>query len=262
MIVRAIVAMVVVVACGWSAAYAQGQGLAVAGPTDPTHGFPHFYQDKTGRSLEPCLDSETPGDPCGIADIAEPIAFPTKRPVPDRFFYWMATARIRGLGGNTSNRADLMMGLEGAFARPGADADGKQIVFARWRFRVPRGLLANATYTVTHPFGVNAITADATGAIDFTDDQGCATVPPACDFAVVLTATNIGPFLTWDSSDTAPPAGYIGDANIEHAVTGSPFHTNLFRIDGPNVAGPNRNTIETNLFAIIGKSSPPSSPLR
>src|SRR5262249_13922382 len=160
------------------------------GPVDPVHGFPQFYRDKTGRSLQPCLDTDRPGDPCGIADFRR-IVFPAT--FPGRFVYWRATTRIRGLGGNISNPADL------AIAPPGGVADGKQIVVARWRIRARRGLLALATYTVTHPFGVKTVVADATGAIDVADDQGCATAPPACDFTLVLTATDIGPFLAWDA---------------------------------------------------------------
>jgi hypothetical protein len=250
----AIIATITVVACGSPAAYAQGQGFAQAGPIDPATSFPQFYQDMRGRALEQCLDASE-ADLCGIAaavpNPAQPIVFPTN--FPPEFFYWRATARIRGLGGNISNRADLMMGLGGAFAPPGTVADGRQIVFARWHLRIPRGLVANATYTVTHPFGVKTIVTDATGAADITDDQGCVSVPPACGFALALAATNLGPFLTWDSTGPAPPVGFIGDPNIDHTVTGSPFGINVFRIDGPNVAGPNRNTIQTNLFAITGK---------
>ena len=251
----AIIPMMMVVACGSSVAYAQGQGFAHAAPVDPADTFPLFYRDKTGRALEQCLDaSET--DPCGIAagvpDSTRPIVFPTN--FPNEFFYWRAAARIRGLGGNDSNRADLMMSIEATFAPPGAAGDGKPIVLARWHLRIPRGLVANATYTVTYPFGVKTVVTDAKGAVEVTDDQGCVTVPPACDFTRVLTATNLGPFLTWDSTAPAPPAGFVGDPNIDHPITGSPLGTNFFRIEGPNAAGPYRNTIQSNLFAITGKT--------
>jgi len=244
------------VAAGISpAAQAQGQGFAQAGPINPLTSFPKFYRDKTGLALEECLDASE-ADPCGIAatlpNPAEPIVFPTN--FPSEFFYWRATARIRGLGGNDSNRADLMMGIEGAFAPPGSAADGKPIVFAHWHLRIHRGLVANSRYTVTHPFGVKTIATDANGAADVTDDQGCVTVPPACDFTLGLAATNLGPFLRWDSTAPAPPGGFAGDPNTEHTITGSPFGTNFFRIDGPNAAGPNRNRIQSDRFAITGKT--------
>src|SRR5690349_12336471 len=97
-VLRPIAAMVMVAACGPPTAYAQGQGFARAGPIDTASSFPQFYQDKTGRALEQCLDAgET--DPCGITasvpDPDQPIVFPTN--FPSEFFYWRAAARIRGL---------------------------------------------------------------------------------------------------------------------------------------------------------------------
>jgi len=239
-----------------SDAHAQAQGLASVGPTDPGNGFPQFYQDKAGLALEPCLASQAVGDPCGIAaDVpipTSPIVFPTN--FPDEFFYWQGTSRIRPLAGSNNFRADLTMALEGAFGgATGGVVNGEQIVFARFRFRVNGGLVPNATYTVTFPFGVKTFVASATGTINVTDDQGCGAVPPACNFAGVLTSSNVGPFLKWDATAPAPPAGYIGNANVDHTITGSPFNTNFLRIVGPNVGGPGVNTIQTNLFTITGK---------
>jgi len=131
--------------------------------------------------------------------------------------------------------------------------DGDQAVFARFRFRVIGGLVPGATYTVTYPFGVKTFVASATGTINFTDDQGCTATPPACDFTSVLTTTNAGPFLAWDATAPAPPAGFIGDPKVDHAITGSPFGTNFMRIDGPDVGGPGVNTVQQNLFAVTGK---------
>jgi len=115
------VAVALVPACtfGAGAAFADGQGLASAGPTDPANGFPTFYQDKTGRALEACLDATDPLDSCGligagaVPDPTQPIVFPTN--FPQEFFYWTANARIKPLAGNKSFRADLTVGLEGAF---------------------------------------------------------------------------------------------------------------------------------------------------
>ena len=253
------VAVALVPACtfGAGAAFADGQGLASAGPTDPANGFPTFYQDKTGRALEQCLVVD-PLDSCGLVgagavpDPTQPIVFPTN--FPEEFFYWTANARIKPLAGNKSFRADLTVGLEGAFGNnAGTVVDGDQVVFARFRFRVNGGLVPGATYTVTYPFGVKTFVASATGTINFTDDQGCTATPPACDFASVLTTTNAGPFLAWDATAPAPPAGFIGDPNVDHAITGSPFGTNFLRIDGPNVGGPGVNTLQQNLFQVTGK---------
>lgn len=252
----ALVAIGMIAALHAADAQAQGQGLASAGPADPSNGFPQFYQDRGGLALEPCLASQAVGDPCAIAaDLPTPtgpIVFPTN--FPDEFFYWTANARIRPLVGNNNFRADLTMALEGVFGgATGGVVNGEQIVFARFRFRVTGGLVPNASYTITYPFGVKTFVASATGTINVTADQGCGAVPPACDFASVLSSPNVGPFLRWSSAPPAPPAGYIGNPNVTHAITGSPFGTNVLRIDGPNVGGPGINTIQTDQFTVTGK---------
>src|SRR5499426_1003211 len=113
----AVIAIIVVVACGSSAAFAQaiaqegariagasvaatavvqGQGLAAVGPIDPANGFPQFYQDKAGLTLGQCLDTTTPGDPCVLAGTipnpTAPITFPSN--FPEEFFYAAADADI------------------------------------------------------------------------------------------------------------------------------------------------------------------------
>src|SRR5262245_33412342 len=253
------VAVALVPACTFcaGAAFAQAQGLQSAGPTDRANGFPRFYVDKAGVGLESCLDVLDPLDSCGLVgagavpDPTQPVVFPTN--FPDEFFYWTANARIDGVGGGTS-RADVTLALEGAFGNAaGTVVDGDQAVFARFRFRVTGGLIPFETYTLTYPSGVQTFTASATGTINFTDDQGCTATPPACNFTSVLTTTNAGPFLAWDATAPAPPAGFIGDPNVDHAITGSPFGTNFMRIDGPDVGGPGVNTVQQNLFAVTGK---------
>ena len=249
--------IVLAATCGLGAgeAFAQAQGLAAVGPDDPGNGFPQFYQDKAGQALEPCLDVLT-SDPCGILaalpNFLLPVVFPTN--FPSEWFYWMTAGRIQPVGGNRTFRADLTLSLEGAFGSPtGALVPGDQITFARFRFRVTGGLVPGATYTLTYPFGVKTFVASATGTINFTEDQGCGLVPPACNFASVLTTTNAGPFLTWDATAPAPPAGYIGTPAVNHTITGSPFGTNFMRIVGPNVGGSGVNTVQTNVFAVTGK---------
>jgi hypothetical protein len=61
-------------------------------------------------------------------------------------------------------------------------------------------------------------------------------------------------FLRWDPAFApAAPVGYLGDPTVDHRITGSPFNTNIFKIDGPNIGGNGVNTIQTNLFAVSGK---------
>src|SRR5437899_3824421 len=231
----------------------QASGLTAVGAPDPANGYPKWYMDGNGLQLGECL--VTPADdPCALAGTfpnpAAPIVFPTN--FPDEFFYMRATARIDGIGGGIG-RADLGYALEGAFGGAtgtAADGAGAQIVFAQFRLRVTSGLIAGSTYTMTSPYGTQSCVAAGRGTINFTRDQGCLAAP--CNFASLLTNTNVGPFVRWDAT-SAPPAGFIGQPAIAHGITGSPFGTNFFRLSGPNVGGPGVNVLETNLFNITGR---------
>jgi len=249
-------AVVLCIALPASLAFAQAAGLAAVGAPDPAHGFPKWYMDKNGLQLAPCLDAGA-ADPCGLIaagalpNPALPVVFPTN--FPNEVFYNRATARISGIGGGAF-RADLGIALEGAFGGPTLTvADGKaaEVVFARLRIRVNGGLVPGASYTFTYPFGSQTIVASAAGTVNTTNNQGCLAAPPACDFTLALANTNIGPFLQWDPAASVPPAGYIGQPAIPHAIIGSA--TNVFSISGPNVGGPGVNTVSTNLFNITGK---------
>lgn len=257
---RLIIGLAAASSLGAGEAFAQAQGLFAVGPTDPANGYPTFYQDHAGQALAPCLDNVTPGDPCGILALGSvpnptaPIVFPTN--FPNEFFYSLTSGRIRAVPGNNKLNATLTMALEGAFGNTaGTVVPGQQITFARFRFRVTDGLTAGATYTLTYPFGVETFVASSNRTINFTRDQGCgAPVPPACNFASVLTTTNVGPFLRWDATAPAPPAGFLGDPAVDHPIIGSPYGTNFMRLDGPNVGGPGVNTVQTNLFSVTGKA--------
>src|ERR1043166_431310 len=249
-------AFILCIALAAGSAFAQqAQGLSAVGLTNPANGYPKWYQDGHGLRLEPCLDT-TADDPCALAGTlpsAGPVVFPTN--FPDEFFYMRATGRIGGIGGGI-DRADLGFALEGAFGGPtgtAADGAGAQIVFARFRLKVTGGLVPGATYTLTSPYGTRSFVAAATGTINFTDDRGCGATPPACPFALALAHPNVGPFLQGDPAASAPPAGFIGQPAIDHAIIGSPFGTNFFRLQGLNVGGPGVNVVETNLFSITGK---------
>lgn len=91
----------------------------------------------------------------------------------------------------------------------------------------------------------------SSASINTTEDIGCGNAP--CDFRASLEG-KISRFLKWDPAVApAAPAGYLGNPNTTHAVTGSPFGTNIFKVDGPNVGGPGINSIQTNLFTLSGK---------
>jgi hypothetical protein len=230
------------------AAGANAQGLAAVGPIHPSNGYPVYYQDFTGLTLEQCLDNQDPlCDVIPVPDPLSPVSFPDN--FPDEFFYWTASATMPTNGGGD---ALLVLALEGAFGGPtGGVVPGEQIVFTRIRIRVDN-LIQGETYTVTHPYGVDTFVADGSAAngINFTFDDGCLGIP--CDFSQPLD-TRVGPYLVWDPAESAPPVGYVGDPAVEHTVIGSPFATNFFRIEGPSVGGPGVDVIQTNLFTVLGK---------
>lgn len=249
------------------------------GPVDPVNGFPVWYRDLTtnvtadgttytqGLPLELCLSqtlSPAPGGgymcnllpapatqdqptdpPVGsIFDPANPIVFPTH--FPDEAFWWSADAIID----TPRYAAGLVLGLEAAFAT-GDVVNGDQVSFGRVRIRVDTPEAGD--YRITHPYGVNTFhnVAAGTKTINHTSDIG---IGSQGDFTGALNSA-IGPFLRWDT-DFPVIVGdevFIGDPNVEHTVTGSPFNTNFFRIERLDVNGEVVETVETDLFSLTGK---------
>jgi hypothetical protein len=240
-------------------------GLKQVGPIDETNGFPLWYKDTTGTRLEMCLN---PSDPnCVIMgplpNPAAPVAFPSN--FPDEAFWSKADTTIDAGGGNN---ALLNTGVEASFTG-GVPKAGDQITFGRTRVRVS-GLVDGADYRVTEPYGKHTFTAEpgAFKGINSTSDVGSLT--PDGVFDQTLGAP-VAPFLKWDpAAAPAAPAGYLGDPAAPHPVTGSPYNTNLFRVEGPagSFAGSTQlcsdptlgddpvatdDCIESNQFTVQGK---------
>ena len=229
------------------------------GPINTLNGFPLWYEDQNGLRLMLNTDPFDPFNIVSPADIPNPglpVSFPDN--FPSEAFYFTAEAEMET---GTGERARLVLALEAAFVNE-VPRDGEQIVFGRVRIRID-GLEPNAEYVVTHPYGVDTFIAvpDGAGAgeIDFTEDIGGLN---GGNFELALNS-RVFPFLQWDPS-VAPqaPDGYIGDPNLLHPVSGSPFgnQRNVFRIEGPGigVGSPDRvtdNRIETRLFSVSGKLS-------
>lgn len=245
------------------------------GPIDPRIGFPLWYQDDQGLRLALCLDTNG----LCLAEIPSPTLPPsvtdTNMNFPGEAFWWSAEAEITLPNGG---RGRLVLAKEAAFTTEDATV-GNQITFSRIRIRID-GLTPGASYTITHPYGVVTLVADGDGLaalniaapeggditpqasgpgsgggggtpdgeIDTTEDIG---IGPS-DFRAALKG-RFSTYLRWPSG---APAGYIGDPNVDHVVTGSPFNTNFFRIAGPNVGGTGINTIQTTLFSVQGKIMP------
>ncbi len=200
-------------------------GLKQVGPIDESNGFPLWYKDTNNVRTELCLD---PNDAnCIMGDLphpGQPVSFPDN--FPDEAFWSVADSALDAGGGE---KANLVTAVEAAFgSADGLPAKGQQISFGRIRVRAS-GLIDNADYTITHPYGVDHVTAEAGAVkgINTTEDVG--SLVPDGVFDQTL-GSRPGPFLKWP---TGAPAGYLGDPTVEHAVTGSPYDTNFFRIEGP-----------------------------
>jgi hypothetical protein len=215
--------------------------------------FPLWYQDTHGRGLELCLSTAvgSNGPMClllanpGIFDPTLPIAFPEN--FPDEAFWFTADGAVTAAG------VDLryVAALEAAFGS-GVPAANDQISFARIRFfaDVP----VPGTYTITHPYGVDVfeVTEVTDGReIQFTRDIGIA-APGTFTGAL---AGDIGPFLVAATGIiTVGTETFIGDPNIEQAVTGSPFGTNFLRVQGPGI------DVRSDQFLVSGKIYPVALP--
>src|SRR5207245_10517230 len=74
-----------------------------------------------------------------------------------------------------------------------------------------------------------------TGAFN-TPNFGLATGPcPATGCVNLGTGGPIEPFLRWNATAPAPPAGFLSDGVTPHGVTGSPTGNNFFRVQRPGI---------------------------
>ncbi len=249
---------------------------AVSPTTDPTNGYPLWYQDARvpGIRVQPCLDVAEPCVLLGDAGFnpANPVVFPTN--FPGEFFYTVADSdKLDTPGCPASGIAPGPVkwrgAVEGSFLTGVVDP-GQQSTFARTKI-VANGLCPNTNYIFTTPYGADLVTTNAAGQVvankkGATIDIGCAAAP--CDFSVATTSRVFGGFVQWDPAVAPPaPAGFLGDAagaaGTPHAVVG-PF-ANFFSIsdaggtllsgcvDANGVSGPCR----VDLFTVSGKIAGP-----
>jgi hypothetical protein len=204
-------------------------GLKQVGPLDEANGFPLWYKDTNNVKLELCLDPSDSNCIMGdVPDPTKPVSFPDN--FPDEAFWSSAEASIDAGG---KDEAQLVTAVEAAFgSADGLPAKDQQISFGRIRLRAS-GLLDGADYKLTHPYGVDVVTAEA-GAfkgVNTTEDIGSLVADSTFDQTL---GSRPGPFLKWDPTvGAAAPAGYLGDVTVEHPVVGSPYDTNFFRVEGP-----------------------------
>lgn len=230
---------------------APGAVFADSGPIDLRIGFPAYYEDNAGLKLQLCYDSPTLCLTTSADPTQEPLVADTGGNFIDESFYWVAEIQNQRVGPGLGGRAILIMAVEAAFANDGI-VPGEQIVFGRVRIRLQK-MTANATYTVTYPYGTRAFLADSSGTVNDTVDIGCAAAP--CDFHAALTSPLLGaPFPRWDPAVApAAPPGFLGDPNVPHRIVGAPTGNNFFRIAGPNAGGTGVNTITFTNFTVAGE---------
>ena len=258
-----LLAAALVLALALPAAAQATTGIGAHGPVTEAYGwFPEWYEDASGLRLELCVD----GPYClstaegGVPHPDEPARFPDN--FPDEAFWWSADSTLTYPGGS----ALLSLGQEAAFAG-GPVAPGDQVAFGRIRIRAT-GLVPNAWYRFTHPFGQVDLQAvdKAPRVVNHTADAGC-TAPPCADAFGRLGESVIGPdFLQWDTTQSAPPEGYVGNPALPHRVTGSRFvpegetePANFFaiqRIDGKGGAVA-QDVGRTEFFLLQGKLAGP-----
>jgi hypothetical protein len=227
-------------------------GLSAVGLIDPINHFPSSITDTNNISLEICKD----GDPllgiCTFDPVTGGNAWSATTGFGAEVFYNRAQARLTMPNGR---RATFAGAVEAAYLN-GTPADGQQFVFGRVRYRID--VPGPGRYLVYHPWlafpGCQPepydVAVGGTRVINNTVDIG-----GGAPFLGVLGAdNNANPFLKWDPA-VAPlaPAGYLGDAQVPHTITGSQCGINVFRVDGPNIGGAGVNTFSTNLFNITGK---------
>lgn len=231
-------------------------GLTEVGPVDPAEGYPQYYGDANGLRLRLCQDPNV----CfyELPNPALPAHFPTSPTdpatnYPDEQFYWAANGDMTGPAAS----ALYVSAVEAAFVN-GTVEIGQQMVFTRLRIRVT-GLVDGATYTITHPYGVQTLVAGVDGplpgTINITEDVGAGA---AGAFGLAQNG-NVGPFLVPLGFVNGGPGSFIADGATATQVQGSPLGTNFLRIAGPNAGllfpgnAIDANTAQSNEFILQGQ---------
>lgn len=204
----------------------------VAGPLSTGlngNGFPAYLTDSEGFGLDICTDTRY----CFFDPPVAGNVFSQQTGFGGEGFWYLADS-------NTATpelpEVLVVMAAESAYAT-GVPVDGEQFPFTRLRIRVD--VTQTGIYTVTHPYGSKSFVVNAV-----LDARGRAIrreINDTTDIELHANDSNrgvVGPWLRWDSSLPAPPAGFLGDGpNTLHKVTGSPCGTNHVTVSATALDG-------------------------
>ncbi|MEI6336757.1 MAG: Ig-like domain-containing protein, partial [Methylococcaceae bacterium] len=256
---------------------ASGMASAVLldhGPGDANLLWPQWYRDTNGLAIGLCKSTALSPNVAvgGATGMCFPPAFDPAGfagNIGPEMFYNMAEFSSKTNPTGTDFQYRIMAALEASYL-PGLPAHGTETVFARIRisinFNDPN---KSGTYTVTHPFGSQVFPdLQATDTNNIVGNQAAlfftADVPLAAinNFDLALGGA-LGPFLQWDTDQdllTVGAESFVGDPNVPHTFSGSPFGTNFLRIDGPagsqigfDANGVPQDFIQVDLANIIGQ---------
>jgi hypothetical protein len=227
--------------------------LSGIGPVDQVTGYPSYYTDASGRSVVYCIT-----DPLCVGGDTRPdssqLASVATGNLPDEAFYAFAEAEVNLNGGG---RLRWRAVLEGAWLSEEV-IDGDQMTFTRIQFsgsKIPLSRYpAGTVLTATTPYGNISASVRSDGTLSRARKESApGTVDNGFMRPVTETATGYGPtFLRWN---TGAPAGYLGDPEVDHAVTGAkPGQANAVRIyRGTTISDATAVSPAVTQFAVGGK---------
>jgi Bacterial Ig domain len=187
--------------------------LQRAGPVNvapSVGGFPSWYQDTTGISMEFC-------DPRNVAELnggwcvllPGPIG-PVPEVFPNNFFiehfYFDANTLLTTLSGG---KARIILAQEASFFNGFFVVPGEQMTFARIRLFFT-GVSTTGTYRIIHPYGEELLHGVAGDRIFFTDDVGIGCMG---DFTCAL-KSRLGPFLLPSATPGGPEDPALTATNL------------------------------------------------
>ena len=217
--------------------------LQRVGPVDAVHGFPAWYQDAGGMTLEFCMpttQTDLNAGLCAILPGTPPAGLSVLPEVfPDNFslehFYYRLNSAVPTAGLDKKSRLPVPgagrfvfdNGVEATF-NSGTPTAGQQISFNRWRVRVDN-LACTGNYTFYTPSRApKTVAGTAGGRIADTEDIG---IGAGFDGAL---AGSVGPFLLRAATPGAAASAFVNGADGKQYLSPA----DLGAITGSNLKNP------------------------